>query len=161
VRLSWKTASEINNKGFYVERAFNNLDFRQVDFVDGNGNSRIERSYTYLDANLNAGTFYYRLKQVDFDGAFEYSNLVSASIKRNEGISIVPNPSADNFSIRFDNQIEINKVQLTDLSGHRVKASAVMLENGLIIKAKKLPSGIYLLNLDTSSGNYRLKLVRN
>lgn len=161
VRLSWKTASEINNKGFYIERAFNNLDFSQVDFVTGNGNSRAERSYTYLDANLNAGTYYYRLKQVDFDGAFEYSNLASASVKRNEGISIVPNPSSDNFSIRFDNEIEINKVQMTDLSGHKVKAPVVKLENGLILKAKKLPGGIYILNLQTNSGNYGLKLVKN
>ncbi len=76
--LTWETAIEIKNSGFVIERSLDAVDFNYIDWVDGNGNSTVLNSYHFDDFNIEPGkTYYYRLKQVDYDGIFEYSNLIS------------------------------------------------------------------------------------
>lgn len=68
VRLSWKTASETNNFGFYIERRAENTEFEQIGFVEGAGTSSSPQSYVFVDQNVGVGIFYYRLNQFDLDG---------------------------------------------------------------------------------------------
>lgn len=76
--LTWGTALEINNSGFVVEKSLNAMDFDSIGWVDGHGNSTTLNTYSFDDVNvLNGKTYYYRLKQVDYDGGFEYSEIVS------------------------------------------------------------------------------------
>ena len=76
VQLYWETATEINNHGFEIERSNNNQNFTLAGFVNGKGTTIEKSSYSYLDKNVNSGKYYYRLKQIDFNGAFEYSKVV-------------------------------------------------------------------------------------
>ncbi len=78
IDLNWVTKTEVNNYGFNVERRINEEDWRTIGFVEGNGNSISPIEYSYTDRDLFAGgsKFQYRLKQVDNDGTFEYSDIV-------------------------------------------------------------------------------------
>ena len=80
VLLSWKTATEVNNYGFEIERSSNNETFTRYSFIRGSGNSNSDKHYSFSDNNLQNGTYYYRLKQLDTDGQFSYSDVVKATI---------------------------------------------------------------------------------
>lgn len=81
VLLSWITAPEINNQGFHIERRdTKNEEWRNIGFVNGSGTSTELQSYSYVDENLSAGKYQYRLKQIDYDGTFEYSNTIEVEI---------------------------------------------------------------------------------
>ncbi|HSP86891.1 MAG TPA: T9SS type A sorting domain-containing protein, partial [Ignavibacteriaceae bacterium] len=77
IELNWETASEINNLGFYVERKINN-EWETIGFVEGNGTTTELHSYSFNDniSEINSDIIYYRLKQTDFDGTFNYSQVV-------------------------------------------------------------------------------------
>ncbi|HEY1872397.1 MAG TPA: hypothetical protein VGG71_15140, partial [Chitinophagaceae bacterium] len=82
--LNWSTATESNNKGFYIERSKDGQNFASIGFVKGAGNSSKITNYTYTDyliKDLNVTTTYYRLKQVDLDGKYSYSNMLSLNMK--------------------------------------------------------------------------------
>jgi len=79
VELAWSTATEVNNSGFAVERKTSASAWSQVAFVAGNGTSNAHHSYSYIDA-VGAGTYSYRLKQIDHDGKFAYSKAVEAAV---------------------------------------------------------------------------------
>ncbi len=74
--LEWQTATEINNFGFNIERKNQNENWKVLSFVQGNGNSNAPKTYSYVDSNPLFGVVQYRLKQIDFDGKFEYSSIV-------------------------------------------------------------------------------------
>ncbi len=80
VVVNWSTATEKNNKGFYVERKKENEQFTQIAFVQGMGTSLEQHNYSFIDKNLNAGKYFYRLRQVDFDGTSAISNTVEVDI---------------------------------------------------------------------------------
>ncbi len=80
--MLWSTASELNNRGFEIERSFNDKDdFVTVGFVDGKGSSTEINYYSFFDNPqlIGINQIYYRLKQVDFDGTFSYSDIVNVS----------------------------------------------------------------------------------
>jgi photosystem II stability/assembly factor-like uncharacterized protein len=84
VILSWSTASEKNNLGFEVERASSSTTpsqgWEKIEFVEGNGTTTESKYYNFTDKDLSAGKYYYRLKQIDFDGSFEYSNVIEVNV---------------------------------------------------------------------------------
>ena len=77
VTLIWSTVSELNNSGFEIERSESENVWRNIGFVNGKGNSTVTCSYSFQDNNLSTGRFNYRLKQIDFNGNFEYFYLIS------------------------------------------------------------------------------------
>jgi hypothetical protein len=79
IQLDWSTASELNNSGFEVFRSIDGISFEKIAFIDGQGNSTNIQTYDYLDCNIQRGfRYYYQLKQLDFNGEFSYSDIVSA-----------------------------------------------------------------------------------
>ncbi len=81
VELKWETATEVDNYGFDIERSTDKSNWQKIGFVKGSGNSSSPKQYSFTDKNLFGGSkFYYRLKQVDVDGSYEYSNIVEISI---------------------------------------------------------------------------------
>lgn len=122
VILNWSTASERNNQGFYIERSANDGIWRNVGFVDGNGNATSISHYDHTDFNVfnpadMAATYYYRLKQVDFDGTYEYSDIRIVKFESNEAISgltanVYPNPASDILNISIQNSLEGKKMRL-------------------------------------------------
>ena len=102
VRLNWQTASETNNSGFEIQRKTDNLlpggeqkGWVDIGFVEGNRTTTEESNYTYFDKEIKSGSYDYRLKQVDLDGSFEYSEIVSVEISSPTEFSLsqnYPNP---------------------------------------------------------------------
>ncbi|MCG9879759.1 MAG: SBBP repeat-containing protein [Bacteroidia bacterium] len=152
--LFWETISELNNKGFEIERSFDALYFEKIGFIKGTYNSKIKQSYTFFDKQMLSA--YYRLKQIDVDGKFSYSSTVFAHRIENH-YKLGPNP--------FDTYIELldlqgdEHVELLDLQGNvLMQANA----EGSIMKldTEQLGSGLYVLKIWGASGVKSYKLLK-
>jgi len=134
--LTWQTASELNNAGFEIERSTDAKTWEILDLVTGNGTSLEAHDYEYIDVNPKTSINYYRLKQIDFDGQFEYSKTVVVSIEKSNTapINIYPNPVQDNLTVengqgmitvfntlgqkvrQFENQLDVLQLNVNDLN---------------------------------------------
>lgn len=157
--LNWETATEVNNHGFTIERALQPEGFekstespawQEVAFVEGHGNSNSPKLYSYTDANLVGGSkFMYRLKQIDIDGTFEYSDVVEVEVIPNkyELMQNYPNPFNPATLIRFslpeDTRLAIN---VYNLLGEKVAT----------ILNEELKAGFHQVNFNTNSAGYNL-----
>ncbi|MEM8890626.1 MAG: T9SS type A sorting domain-containing protein [Bacteroidota bacterium] len=125
VMLTWTTGSELNNQGFEVEVSVDGQLFRKIGWVHGVGNSSEASSYHFLADNLLRGDSYFRLKQVDYDGAFEYSSIVQASFVSDLAytLSIAPNPMQEvsYFRLELDQDVEDVRMDIFDSSGRLVR----------------------------------------
>jgi len=92
VSLEWQTASEINNEGFEIQKSKDGITWDILDFVEGRGTSEVLNTYESIDKLPNPGANYYRLKQLDFDGEFAYSKIVSVDFNQLNEVGIFPNP---------------------------------------------------------------------
>ncbi|MBK6913603.1 MAG: T9SS type A sorting domain-containing protein [Ignavibacteriales bacterium] len=113
VSLNWQTATETNNSGFEIERkqvgspqsSVGNQDWNQIAFVPGFGTTTEPKSYSFTDENLSSGKYQYRLKQIDFDGNFEYSNTVEVEITSPTEFTLeqnYPNPFNPTTKIKYE-----------------------------------------------------------
>ena len=106
VKVKWKTASEENNDYFAILRSNDGFEWEEIAQIKGAGNATTENSYMYKDKEPFLGISYYRLKQVDYDGEFNYSNIRSITITPSEieQVKTYPNPVAknENLHINFD-----------------------------------------------------------
>ena len=154
VDLRWKTVSEFNNKEFEIEHSDDAVDFRKIGTILGNGTSLAEQEYFFCHKTPSYGTNYYRLKQIDYDGRFEYNEIVSVSfIEANEWIGqIYPNPSqSENVYVDFYSlQNEEIGVSVFDNSGklvyHQIKTVTKGMNN-LSFPCENLGNGLYFVNL--------------
>jgi|WetSurSiteA1Bulk_404760.scaffolds.fasta_scaffold00523_6 hypothetical protein len=105
INLFWKTETEVDNYGFEIERRIDDKDWNQITFVVGNGNSNSPKEYSFSDKDLFAGgsKFQYRLKQIDNDGSFDYSNVVEVEVvpDQYELSQNYPNPFNPSTVIEF------------------------------------------------------------
>lgn len=119
VAINWSTNVEINNDYFEIERSMNAEDWVTIDRVEGAGNSESRIDYRSLDADPGTGTIYYRLKQVDFDGATHYSDVKSVRRLSNEEVNLYPNP-ANEFVIIENKGIKDKQIIVLDMYGKDV-----------------------------------------
>ncbi|HQF43300.1 MAG TPA: T9SS type A sorting domain-containing protein [Ignavibacteriaceae bacterium] len=105
VNLNWSTATEKNNRGFEIERrSDNSSDWQKIGFVEGAGTATIQKDYSFTDKPSEVGKYYYRLRQIDFDGTFEYSKVVEAEIASPTEFKLnqnYPNPFNPSTTISF------------------------------------------------------------
>jgi hypothetical protein len=166
VQLSWSTATEISNDFFSLERSEDGRVFNEIGVISGAGNSTEPLDYTYFDKEPAIGFNYYRLRQVDYDGAFEYSPIRSVWFDAEQTeVSVYPNPVEGNlFTISFlTNQATELRLELIDLSGKRLSEQIWEVEKGLNVMPfplDNLPSGIYWLRFNDGSKNHLEKVVK-
>ncbi|MEL7122050.1 MAG: T9SS type A sorting domain-containing protein [Bacteroidota bacterium] len=166
VQLYWETATEINNDYFEIERSREDGEFESIVRIDGAGNSFEKNQYQYFDLNAKAGINYYRLKQTDFDGTFEYSDIISVLV--NNGNTYVgtffPNPSL-NGQINLDYFAvtdEVLEVEIYDVSGRLVfgeKRDLAVGENTLSFRLNQLASGVFTARLKQGQQQVYRKLI--
>lgn len=153
VQLNWQTASEIDNDYFEVERSLDTKNWETILKKDGVGNSSSIVNYLAIDENPYSGTSYYRLKQTDFDGQYEYFDIKSIHLTRNfKGRSkVYPNPSKGFFTLEGD-AAELNQFVLINSFGSILTQSAKVnkiSDSKLTFDIQDFPSGIYLLKTRT------------
>ncbi len=166
IQLTWQTASETNNQGFEVQWAAPQRqvgsqqlakdspslwDWQPVGFIAGVGTSFETQTYSFHHQQPRESIKYYRLKQVDFDGAFEYSNIVSVDLLNESlvNLRVVPNPVRDgSFTLYFpENDLEQFPVFLYDAMGREVQSMlAVGSESDFSVN--ELPEGLYFLRVE-------------
>ncbi len=178
ILLKWGTATEVNNFGFEIERAYNSPEaFEVIDFVLGNGTSNIPIDYTYLDTTINqAGIFYYRLKQIDIVGGFEYSDTVEVNLISSINLEKSDIPTSftisDNFPNPFNPSTKINfqipfqqflKINLYDINGKLVReiTSKEFLPGSyqLFLDFSNYSSGIYFVSFESSKSVFTKRLT--
>jgi hypothetical protein len=143
--LSWSTASETGSSHFDIEKSSDARSFRKIATINAAGNSRAINEYRYTDEITLAGSFYYRLKQVDFDGKFEYSRIVNIVLSGEEAVRIYPNPVADILNI--ESVTTLSPIEITTLEGKQVHASKPV-GNSVQIKVSDLPQGLYFVTVN-------------
>jgi hypothetical protein len=171
VILDWSTASEINNDYFSVERSYDLKSFRSIGIVRGAGNSNEVINYEYVDKDPGASQVYYRLKQVDFDGAFEYSKIVSATLsgvaEETGSVTASPNPFTSNINVNYtalvDGQAE---VILYNSSGQTIASESMDVTTGdnrvSLNVPSELPSEYYFLSVIQNGKKTKvLKLLKS
>jgi len=151
VSLNWQTATETNNYGFNVERRTDIETWSKIGFIQGHGNSNSPKSYLFSDKNAPSGKVYYRLKQIDFDGKFEYSNIVEVNVdvlNRLELQQNYPNPFNPVTTISY-NLPNVSKVKLVvyDVTGSGVATLVNDFQSAgkhtVKFNASKIASGVY------------------
>lgn len=159
VNLAWNTATENNNRGFQVERKTDG-DYKAIGFVEGFGTTTEPVSYTFTDSDLNPGTYYYRLKQVDFDGTADYSDPIEVNVDVPDVYSLqqnYPNPFNPSTAITFSLASDANvTLKVYNVLGQEV--STLINENLTAgvhkydFNATGLNSGIYFYSIE-ANGN--------
>ncbi|MDH3269303.1 MAG: YCF48-related protein, partial [Ignavibacteria bacterium] len=168
VELNWTTATEINNLGFEIERSEDNVSFNKIGFVPGFGTTTEPKSYSYSDQSVYSGTFYYRLKQVDYDGSFEYSAVVEVELGVLNSYILeqnYPNPFNPSTKIRYSvpNTSQVI-IKIYDVLSKEIETLVnEEKQTGtykLTWNAANIPSGVYFYTLDavSISGNKQTKI---
>jgi photosystem II stability/assembly factor-like uncharacterized protein len=164
VRLNWITATEINNKGFEIEKQIvdknNSGRWFTIGFVQGRGTTTLSQAYSFIDKNITPGEYYYRLKQIDYNGTFQYSDIVNISVAPQFSFKLdqnYPNPfnpaTRINFSLKEKGPVLL---KIYDALGSEV-ATLVNEEKpagdyNIYFNGEKFASGTYFYILN--AGNF-------
>jgi hypothetical protein len=164
-KLSWTTASELNNEKFILERSMDGLEFVKAGEVMGNGTTSEQHEYHFTDLVSFSPITYYRLIQVDFDGAADTSEVIAVhSSKRNLSVVVTPNPCHGLPQIKIQNPLVSREavITVTDLIGNVIRKSIVQLNPGLNIPELSfgpLAVGSYLLHITSDQDIFLQRLM--
>ena len=156
VVLNWTTATEVNNQGFEIERSSDGVSFNNIGFVPGFGTTTEPKSYSYTDQSVNTGLYYYRLKQIDYDGSFTYSNVAEVEVSLPTEFSLeqnYPNPFNPSTSIQFSLPVDAQvTIGVYNLVGEKVaevsNGNFAAGSHRVNFDAASMTSGIYFYQID-------------
>jgi hypothetical protein len=167
VSLAWETASEKNNTGFEVQISLDGKNYEALTFVASkNGNATSSQRYAFAHKTAGKeGLVYYRLKQVDMDGKFEYFTAKVVDLGRaTASVNTFPNPFQNQFELNLTAATaEKSQITVTDMTGKTVYAAEQNLTKGantLKVELKNQPAGLYLLKATTGNQTYTNRLVK-
>jgi len=167
VVLNWETATEINNQGFEIERRTESSEFRTIGFVDGNGTTTEPRSYVYTDRTAENGTNYYRLKQIDYNGTYAYSDVVEIDVTGPLTFDLsqnYPNPFNPSTSIKYSVPESGNiRLSVFNIVGEEVAVLAEGFTQAgfyeVTFDASNLSTGVYLYKLQSANSVQTKKMM--
>lgn len=162
VNLNWETAQEINTSYFVIERSPNENIFSSIGQVNASGNSSSTRYYSYTDKQPANGTNFYRLKMIDTDEKYAYSNIVAIKMDSKNKFQIFPNPANDILYVQASSINEIATLQIIDVTGRKLKEEKIHLNgnSSFSINIKDLPKGVYTLLLKSKTKQEHQKFVK-
>lgn len=165
--VNWTTASEKNNDYFIVERS---TDAKYFDFIEKvhskakGGNSTSILNYALNDPDVKAGIYYYRLKQVDFDGKFTYSSMATVTIEDKEILIVTPNPTDNSADVIYEsNSIGVALLKVYDTGGRLVIAKELVCtkgHNSYALDLQKEISGMFYITLSIGDKVHHAKLLK-
>jgi hypothetical protein len=166
--LEWLTASEQDNDRFEIERSLDAKSFEKIGTVKGKGTTSLETKYKFTDRTPVQGTVYYRLKQVDFDGEFAYSNVIAVTAKglANElATQVYPNPFQDRVKVMLTSpNAQQAQMVLYDMNGKRVLSKTLDLDAGINemeLQLQQLGTGMYILKISGDGMDSTTKIIKN
>lgn len=171
ILLNWQTATEINNDKFIVERSIDGINFEAIGEVEGNGTTSELHDYSFLDDNVVMGiTYYYRLKQVDFDGAYDYTIILSATIEienqsQFEIGDLYPNPAGEFTNVpmlipsKFEGEANVQVYSVIGKLVHESKLDLIEGSNVYTLDISEIPDGNYIINFEAAFGLVTKKLT--
>jgi len=167
VTLSWITATEINNSGFAIERRnAGNEQWNNIGFVNGNGNSTEIRYYSFTDNSVSVGEYFYRLKQLDYNGNFTYSKEVEITILPVSEYTLkqnYPNPFNPSTKIAFSiPSSSFVSLKVFDILGNEINTlvNRELTQGSYEVQfsGTNLPSGVYFYNLTSGDFSKTMKM---
>ncbi len=157
--LTWETTEEKNSAYFDVLQSADGSSWQAIGRVEASGNSLTRVKYTFTDQTPGKGVNYYRLKMVDLDGSFEFSNIRNVAFERASlDLTVYPNPISDKFSIKTGAREKISKVELFDANG-RLAMVADRYTEGESIVVKGLSGGAYILRITMTNGGFEIRKI--
>jgi len=161
VQINWSTASEINNEKFIVETSNIGEVFQPLGEVAGAGTTTEPQNYSFTHHTPSAGINYYRLKQVDFDGTFEYSKVIAIEAAGSQDIFAFPNPARDKVTLQYDQSKGAGNIQLLDGLGRRIQARITgYAGNYELSLPESLARGTYWLKVERGGKVQTLPVVK-
>lgn len=166
IDLNWATASEVNNAGFEIERSLDGNNFSRLGFIEGAGTSDFAQEYQFTDDTAIKGKqYYYRLKQVDFNGKFEYSEIRSVSLEAENWLGeVYPNPALEgtvNIDFNTDNEKKW-KISVFNTTGQQISSDIRVIEKGNSVQTFDLngfSEGVYFIKIEHSEKQFYKKVV--
>ena len=167
VKLQWTTANEQNNKGFEIQRSSDRSNWKVIGFVTGVGNSQTSVDYQYTDLNLPSGTYYYRLRQIDFDGIAQLSKVIQVSFTENLALELKQNhPNPFNSGTTIDMVIPRSgrvSLMLYDPTGRPVQLLMDEYKSPgtyhVQVNRNGLSAGVYYYNLNALGQSLVRKMI--
>ncbi|MEX0966989.1 MAG: T9SS type A sorting domain-containing protein [Bacteroidia bacterium] len=163
VQLDWNTASELNNKGFEVQRSRDLKEWSKLGFVEGTGTTMVPQSYRFHDDAPMSGINYYRLRQVDYNGEYAYSGVVAVDFAGSFVIDIFPNPAkGGSVNINMNNRDnEKMDVRLINIHGQEVLNQSTY-DTNMKLNVESIPNGNYILTVRAGNQieNRKISIIR-
>ncbi|MBK0383095.1 T9SS type A sorting domain-containing protein [Pedobacter sp. SD-b] len=161
VNLSWKTTNEVNTLKFDVERSFDGKSFSNIGLVNAMNTPGIH-DYAFVDDNPLTGTAYYRLNQIDLNGANKYSPIEAVNLESYISLSVYPNPVSNILNIIHPKANDGASLSIVSLNGQKLFTIGVNKDNTKTsTDISKLSSGAYFMMFDNGSQQSALKFIKN
>lgn len=163
--VSWTTASEQSSMSFQLERSRDLVHWSALSVLDAAGNSTVKKTYSFTDSDVLSGVSYYRLKQIDLNGSYEYYGPISLKCSnQSNSIYAFPNPNNGDFGVEIVcvEDVSLSTITLSDLSGKLIASKLVDLKAGSNLIAFEdidLPAGTYLVSLMNSNTFNPIKVL--
>ncbi|MCZ6521827.1 MAG: T9SS type A sorting domain-containing protein, partial [Bacteroidetes bacterium] len=161
ILLKWTTATETNNDFFTMERSIDAFTWNIIGNVAGAGNSDVELTYQLIDEQPLDGLNYYRLKQIDFDGTFEYSQVISAQFGIQE-LLIYPNPASNSVTITSGRNVQWKYFRMSDMLGNNIPVKYDKIsEVQTTVDFEEIASGIYFFHIPVEGISVIKRIIVN
>ena len=152
VSINWVTENEQNVSHYEIEQSTDAVNFRKIGIIYS-VNTTSKHAYKFVDENPQTGVNYYRLKQLDLDGKFNYTEIESARIGQLEELNVFPNPATSTLSISINNFKNIGDLKILNGLGQLVKSMPIN-NYQVEINIQDLPNGIYYVSYNGNKSKF-------
>ena len=159
--ILWTTSMELNVAGFEVERSQDGTHFHTLGFVKGQGNSQVENNYIFTDEHINLSTYQYRLKMMDIDGKYTYSDVITLTRQGEQTtISFFPNPVQDQLTIQSTTALKKASISIYNVNGQIIYRATSLQGQQIAIPTQQFSKGMYVAELKQNEETYRFSFVK-